>query len=117
VITSATEASHLTGVCYDPRRMMRRRLVVTLLIGLLMTLTPLAHAEPPDQTWIAGLYDDADYDDVALSVTSGTGLVECRPPNDSGLILTALGAVQPHDESRPAKLAPSSNSARAPPAA
>src|SRR5437660_11502038 len=40
------------------------RPVVTLLLGALVTLVPLAYASPPDQTWIAGLYDDADHDDV-----------------------------------------------------
>ena len=43
------------------------------------TLTPLAYATPPDQTWIAGLYDNADYDDVVALVTS-TASVENTPP-------------------------------------
>jgi hypothetical protein len=43
------------------------------LIGVILTLgiailPPLCHASPPDPTWIAGLYDDADYDDVVLDV-------------------------------------------------
>jgi len=45
-------------------------LVVTLVLTLTMAaLCPLAHAAPPDQTWISGLYDNADYDDVILRAT------------------------------------------------
>ena len=49
------------------------RPVVTLLMGALVTLIPPAYASPPDQTWIAGLYDDADHDDVVLAITDATG--------------------------------------------
>ena len=97
--------------------MRRQGFVVSLLVGVLMTLTPLAYAEPPDPTWIAGLYDNADYDDVVLIVTAGAELVETTPPHDLGLILTVVECVPLDDESRPAAIAPSSNSARAPPAA
>jgi len=38
------------------------------LVVALFTLTSLCYASPPDQTWIAGLYDDADHDDVVLEV-------------------------------------------------
>jgi hypothetical protein len=94
-----------------------RGLVGSLLIGVMLALTPLAHATPPDQTWIPGLYDNADYDDVVLFVTSGAELVETASPDDLGLILTVVEFVPLDDESRPAALARQSNSARAPPAA
>jgi hypothetical protein len=41
-----------------------RRLATLLLLVPLVWLTPLAYASPPDQTWIGGFYDDADYDDA-----------------------------------------------------
>jgi len=41
---------------------------VTLLSALLVGLTPLAHASPPDQTWLWGLYDNADDDDIVFSI-------------------------------------------------
>ena len=103
--------------CDKLRRMRGQGFVVSLLVGVLMTLTPLAYAEPPDPTWIAGLYDNADYDDVVLIVTAGAELVETTPPHDLGLILTVVECVPLDDESRPAAIARSSNSARAPPAA
>ena len=42
--------------------------VAVALVVALFTLTSLCYASPPDQTWIAGLYDDADHDDVVLAV-------------------------------------------------
>ena len=57
-----------------------RCLVSVLLAGVLFTLIPLAHSNPPDPTWIAGLYDDADHDDAVLAIIDGVGLpVTARP--------------------------------------
>ena len=44
------------------------RLFASVLIGALLVIVPLAHGSPPDPTWIAGLYDDADLDDVVLGI-------------------------------------------------
>lgn len=47
---------------------------LVLLIGLI-GLVPLAHALPPDQTWIAGSYDADDLDDAvsfAVSIDAAT---------------------------------------------
>jgi len=44
--------------------------LTALLLIPLVGLTPLAYASPPDQTWIGGFYDDADYDDVVLLAMS-----------------------------------------------
>ena len=57
-----------------------RLALALLLLGVHVTLLPLAHASPPDQTWIAGFYDDADYDDVVLLVTSIVAAVSAPPP-------------------------------------
>jgi hypothetical protein len=43
-------------------------------------LGPLAHASPPDPTYIPGLYDNADYDDVILLVLSTVGALDGVPP-------------------------------------
>jgi len=51
-----------------------RRLVGLCLVAAILTLTPVAHASPPDQTWIAGLYDDTDFDDIVLLISSNLGL-------------------------------------------
>ena len=56
-----------------------QRLIVLALLTALLALPPLAQASPPDQTWIGGFYDDADYDDVVLFLTAGLHAVECEP--------------------------------------
>jgi hypothetical protein len=50
-----------------------------LLAGLLVGLVPLAHASPPDETWISGLYDNGDYDDVVLALVDATSLPAPAP--------------------------------------
>jgi hypothetical protein len=40
------------------------------LVLLLIAPVTLAHASPPDQTWLAGVYDQADFDDVVGLLTS-----------------------------------------------
>ena len=47
-----------------------RGLGVTLLALLVIVPVTLAHASPPDQTWLAGVYDQADFDDVVGLLTS-----------------------------------------------
>jgi len=52
-----------------------RALVVGLALTLTSALPALAQASPPDPSWIPGIYDDADFDDVVTRVVSGTGSV------------------------------------------
>ena len=40
----------------------------SLLVVVLLTLVPLADASPVDPTWIPGLYDNGDGDDIVLLV-------------------------------------------------
>lgn len=35
-------------------------------------LRPIAFASPPDQSWLGGFFDDADYDDVIVLLTGAT---------------------------------------------
>ena len=46
-------------------------LTAMLLVLLLIAPVTLAHASPPDQTWLAGFYDQADFDDLVGLLTSG----------------------------------------------
>lgn len=50
------------------------------LLLVLPALVPLAYARPPDPTWVGGIYDDADYDDVVAVVASAMGTVEDLRP-------------------------------------
>jgi len=47
------------------------RLIAIVLAGVLATMAPVAHGSPPDPTWIAGIYDLADGDDVVGAITDG----------------------------------------------
>ena len=46
------------------------KLLLVFLVLALGTLAPLAHASSPDPSWISGIYDGADYDDVVFLITS-----------------------------------------------
>ena len=55
------------------------------LLGLLLALlalVPLAYASPPDQTWVAGIYDAADYDNVVWLLTDTSMARECAQSVD-----------------------------------
>jgi hypothetical protein len=65
---------------------MMPRLVALTVVGVLCCGPLLAHADPPDPTWIAGFWDDADYDDAIIRITSTKSVAE------SGL----LCALEPH---------------------
>ena len=53
----------------------RHRMLALSLLPILLALVPLAYANPTDQTWLVGFYDDADFDDVVLTVVSASGVV------------------------------------------
>jgi hypothetical protein len=91
--------------------------LVAPILLVLATLPALAYASPPDPSWIPGLYDDADYDDVVVLVTSATGNIGPDPLFDLRPIMLVVGRA-PADPgeveySRPASIA----LARAPPVA
>jgi len=93
-----------------------RGCLIFLISAVLATIPTLAHASPPDPTWIPGIYDDADFDDVVGLVTSAKALVE---PMDAA----ALHVVSPATslEVLPRESTPNCHStgslhARAPPA-
>jgi len=48
----------------------RGAIIAFVLLLALSSLTPLGYASPPDPSWIRGIYDGADYDDVVDLVTS-----------------------------------------------
>jgi len=52
------------------------KLLPLILTGVLIALTPLADAAPPDPTWIGGFYDADDFDDVVMAVLDGMAVVE-----------------------------------------
>jgi hypothetical protein len=52
-----------------------RLLLGLVLILLSLGLTPLAFADPPDQSWLGGYWENDDFDNVVSFITQATGLV------------------------------------------
>ena len=93
----------------------RRRLIVLVLLGALLTLTPLAQASPPDQSWIGGFYDDADYDDVVLLVTGGLHAVQESPSPVLARLTEVVALVRAMPPAAAPQPVPLAEAGRAPP--
>jgi len=97
-------------------RSVGRALLAVLLPIACATLPVLAHASPPDPSWIAGIYDDDDYDDVVSLVESGTGSAGHAAPADVSPMLRRLERLAPAPEKAAADRGRSAVHSRAPPA-
>jgi hypothetical protein len=90
--------------------------IVPVLLVVISAITPLAYASPPDPSWMNGIYDDADFDDVVVFITSGAGVVEPFLQLDPRFVPPFAGYTpQPEQDAVPA-LFRSSLQPRAPPA-
>src|SRR2546422_2221002 len=96
--------------------MWRRHSLATLLFAGVVVLPPLAHASPPDPSWVAGFWDDADYDDIVLAVAGMTAVPHYTPDIVPKPSPSLVGVTRPHPRIvHPAPLAFSPT--RAPPTA
>lgn len=93
-------------------------LVLVTLLPVLVVLTPLAYASPPDPVWVSGFFDDADQDDVVVLITSAGAAIDPFPL-DRDWVAPASPQRVCADESPslPTRHAQSCNTPRAPPAA
>ena len=76
-----------------------QRSLAILVAAVMMSLTVLAHASPPDPDWIGGFWDNGDYDDVVLLVQSTFGIAQTDPfvaTRPSALIVDSI----PYDDDR-----------------
>ena len=96
---------------------MLKTLMMSAALSALMISGALAQASPPDQTWIAGLYDNADYDDVVLSITSAVGAVDSLTCRHTGFVQTVVAFIIPGEEGPVPISSFGSASTRAPPSA
>src|SRR5215468_7680068 len=63
-----------------PSRSMQQSITAALPIALaLILLPPLAFASPPDPSWVAGFYDDADGDDIVSLVCETSAANQATP--------------------------------------
>jgi hypothetical protein len=95
--------------------MKRRASLAGLLLGALLALPPLAHASPTDPTWIPGLYDDNDYDDVILFITGAVTAVDSCIADPIGLVTVCVGLIAPSKPQFVSARPLTSRSTRAPP--
>jgi len=93
------------------------RLVIVGLVVALLALAPVAHASPPDQSWIAGLYDNGDFDDVVLLITGDLGAFQQSTVSSLRPVAAAVGLVTPMDSEPRLPSPQSSDLSRAPPLA
>jgi len=94
----------------------RDRACAVGLLLVLVALTPLADASPPDPLWLAGIYDGADFDEAVEAIVSMSGVVR-------GILLVLaqpiirVGTVPSDDTALGAAPLSSRFSIRAPPSA
>src|SRR5919197_4844756 len=86
-----------------------------LLLVVLGGLTPLAYATPPDPSWVRGLWDGADFDDIVLLITSDSGVVEDGSLAGLFPVLDSRGSLIESGRSVVSAAAVSSSKPRAPP--
>src|SRR5215475_3125926 len=92
----------------------RFHLSVSLLLCSLQLLISFAYASIPDPSWIPGIYDSADLDDVIELVTSSTAVIDPFPPDGDSftLVVSIVGRTAEHSVTT---AIPSAIHARAPP--
>ena len=88
---------------------------LVLLLVVLGALTPLAYATPPDPSWVRGLWDGAEFDDIVLLITSGVGIVEADPPVALRSVLARAARLVESSATAVLAAAGSSSESRAPP--
>src|SRR5262245_23522 len=88
-----------------------------LLVLLIIVPVALAHASPPDQTWLAGVYDEADFDDVVGLLTSALEATDATVAPEAGPCLVLAPKLCPARLACPASAPAYSAPLRAPPIA
>ena len=91
------------------------RLSVTLLALLIIVPVTLAHGSPPDQTWLAGVYDQADFDDVVGLLTSVLDAIDSTAAPEAGACFALAPKLCPAIVAHPAIATIYSPPLRAPP--
>jgi hypothetical protein len=93
-----------------------RRSALLLVVSAMLSLGVLAYASPPDPDWIGGLWDNGDYDDIILLVTSGVGITDSRALETGRPLVVVSKLVSTGDDTPLAARPRQSASTRAPPA-
>ena len=90
--------------------------LIAFIAAVFATISGLAYASPADPTWIPGVYDDADFDDVVGLVTSAEALATAASTADLPLVTPRTSPQDPLRESAILRFPTATLHARAPPA-
>jgi len=93
-----------------------KRLLLVLLLLATLALPGLAHASPPDPTWIQGIYDDDDGDSIVTLIASGTGHAPEAARSTLPFFAPLIVPLTPTTERKPLQVWASAAPSRAPPA-
>jgi hypothetical protein len=92
-----------------------RKLLLFILLGIVIPLTAMAYASPPDPLWLGGYFDDDDDDDVVLLITTSGAVIEPFPLDELWPGPPPIAAVLYTPDPRGSIPTLLSNAARAPP--
>jgi|SRR5215469_12968337 len=92
-------------------------LLTVAIVALPAVLIALAYASPPDPSWIKGIYDDGDFDNVVVLITSATAHPAPSVPADAQPIRVSAERLAHVTEAISAAFRVSNSHPRAPPAA
>jgi len=93
-----------------------RGMLGAVLAVLVVGLTPIAYADPPDPTWLGGYWDDDDFDNVVAFIASAAAAVT-SPVIDGRPFGVAEHCVEPARPSARSASFPAFAPPRAPPVA
>ncbi|HEV8225456.1 MAG TPA: hypothetical protein VGQ74_00535 [Methylomirabilota bacterium] len=91
-----------------------RRALSALVLASIAALPAMAHASPPDPSWIVGVYDDGDQDDLIALAAWATGATGALL--DVHLTFFPVEGLSPVRDPASAAGTPSPVRSRAPPA-
>ena len=90
-------------------------LLIAVIVALPAVLTALAYASPPDPSWIKGIYDDEDFDNVVVLITSATAHLAPPVPADAEPLRVSADRPAHHIEAINSTFCASDSHPRAPP--
>jgi hypothetical protein len=98
-MTSGAIASRLRAGRGFSCRYLASRAALLVVVGSRVLLGPLAEASPPDPTWVAGVWDDGDFDDVVGQITALASTADAlgtpapqRPAPCGAVVVDLVGA-------------------------
>lgn len=99
IIAQTTASRSVAGAA--PARygeLVPRHVTAWILLGLVVGLVPLAYASPIDPSVPGGFYDNGDFDDIIIHLTSRISVAEATPlfvVSAAGNVVGAVSQVQP----------------------